>query len=281
MPLDKYFTGLNDVDLVNDALAKKPDLSIQKYEFIGSGVYAIETGGTSTLTPATSPSWNVNDYSSTVAQNLIIVDENNVVAEGKVTSNDATSVTFDETAMLLASDGTTAASFTVGNTYSFYILTPSSIAGNTYGPFFGFVEGAEMTLSEEYMQYKYSIPRKKIFQDLLERSGEISGGNINFDNEDVLATVFNADQYGSQTNQFSYGIGSDPDTNKFYRLTFTVQDRNNRALTIIVRKVQIALNGNAFSTAESGHMMLPFLASISSDTFYPDDADMIQIIRAD
>ena len=64
-------------------------------------------------------------------------------------------------------------------------------------------------------------------------------------------------------------------------MTFVSEDREGRSTVVIVRKTQLALNGNMMSQAESGHMMIPFTAEILSDEFYPDTADMMQIIRAD
>lgn len=279
MAVKTYFSGLADINLAKDVIAKKPELFIQKYEYIGSGVYANTTTGTSTLTPATSPAWTIDELISSVALNLLIVDDNGKACQGKVSDNTATAITFDESAMLLEEDGVTAGTFTAGRTYNFYVLSPS--ADNTYGPFFGYTEGEELNLTEEYMQFKYGMPRKKKFQDLAERNGQIIGGTVNFDNEDILATVLNADAYGKQTGQFSYGIGSDPNTNNYYRLTFVGEDREGRVVCVIVRKTQIGMNGNMFQKSEAGYFMLSFTADILADGFYPDDVDMIQVIRVD
>ena len=281
MALERYYTGLSDIDLAKDAIAKKPDLYIQKYEYIGSGVYAIPTGGTSTLTPAVSPAWTIDDYASTVATNLIAYDDNSKAVAGKVVSNDADSITFDETALLLEEDGTTAATLTVGNTYDFYVLTPSSTTGNTYGPFFGYTEGSELNLNDTYMKFKYGVPKQLKFKDLEEREGQITGGHIGIANDDVLETLFQAELYGLQTAQVSYGVGSDPDTDKFYRLTFTNKTRDDRSVIVIARKCQFELTGNIFQDNESGYRMAPFTADLTADGFYPETVDMLQIIRSD
>lgn len=273
-----YFSSLQDIALAQDMIAKNPDLFIQKFEFLGSGVLDLGSPTAATLTPAISQVWGVDEFNSTGINNLYIIDDNKKVAAVKIDDTIATAITFDATTTLLEEDGSTPASFTTAVTYDFYILTPSTEAK---GPFFGFVEGAELTLTDEFMQFKYSRPRKLIRQDLLERVGEVTGGNANFSNTDVLQTIFGSDEYGSQTGQFSHGIGSDPDTNKFYRLIFSGQDVTGRDMDSIVRKSQFSLNGNLFSNAESGHFMAPFTASIVSDSFYPDGADMMQVIRKD
>lgn len=274
-----YYTNLSDIDLAREAVAKNPDLYLQYYEYIGSGVYSETTSTDATLTPSTSPSWTADEFISSTARNLLIVDDNSVVATALITDNDADSVTFNSTGCLLESDGVTPASFTSSSTYDFYVLSPSN--SYAYGPFMGYVEGAELNLTDEMMTFKHSIPRKTKFQDLAERTGQITGGQVTFVNEDIIFSLFGADTYGSQTSQYAYGIGSEPDTDRFYRITMLTQDRNQRALTIVCRKVQFALNGNQLGKSESGHIMVPFTANILSDDFYPAADDMIHVIRAD
>ena len=276
-----YYSGINDVDIAKEVIAKTPDLYMQKREYFGTGVLAIETGGTSTLTPATSPNWSADEFNSTVADNLLIIDDNNVVATGKIVDTDTGSITFDETALVLESDGATAPTLTAGNTYSFKIYTPSSTAGNTRGPFFGLVEGAELNINDSFMKFKYSVPKRMLFKDLEEREGQITGGQVNFTNEDVLQTIFGATAYGSQTGQTSYAIGHNPDTDLFYRGTFIGEDRSNRVWQVRTRDIQFEVTGNVFGKAESGHFMAPFVIDILGDTFYPVDADMLQIVRVD
>jgi len=276
-----YFTGLSDKEIAQEVIAKTPDLYIQKREYGGCGIYALETGGASTLTPSTSPAWSVDEFASTVADNILIIDDNGKVATGKITSNAADSVTFDETALVLEEDGTTAPTFTAGTEYNFRVYTPSSTAGNVWGPFFGLVEGAELSITDTLMKFKYSIPKKMLFQDMEEREGMITGGHVNFVSEDVAKTIFGATEYGDQTSQTALAIGSDPDTDLFYRLVFDGEDRSNRDWYIRTRDAQFELTGNVFSKAESGHFMAPFTASLLADPFYPDDANMLAMVRAD
>jgi hypothetical protein len=281
MALDRFYTGLSDVDLAKDAIAEKPDIYIQKFEYIGTGVYAVDTTGTSTLTPAVAPSWVADDYISTVALNLIVYDDNNKAASGMVADNDTTSITFDETAMTLDEDGSTAPTFTAGNTYNFYVLTPSSITGNTYGPFFGYTEGAELNINDTYMKFKYSTPKALKFKDLEERECQITGIHINFVNEDVMEAFTGGVNFGSQTGQYSKGIGHNPAESNFYRITFIGDDRNGRSTIVICRKCQFEMTGNIYQNAESGHYAAPFTADLTADGFYPVTSDLIQIIHSD
>jgi len=278
-----YYTGLSDVDIAKEVIAKAPDLYIQKREYAGTGVYAVDStgGGTSILTPATNPSWTINEFASTVADNLLITDDNGKVATGKIIYNDDGSIAFDESAMVLEEDGTTAPTLTAGSSYTFKVYTPSSDAGNTYGPFFGLVEGAELNITDTFMKFKYSTPKKLLFKDLEEREGQITGGQVNFSGTDVAKTIFGAVEYGSQTGQTSLAVGSEPDTDVFYRPTFVGEDRSNRSWIVRLREVQFEITGNQFGKAESGHFMAPFTADLISDTLYPTNADLMQIVRVD
>ena len=276
--ISRYYTGLSDVNLAKDVIAKQPDLYIQNFEVIDTAVLDDTVAGANVLT-FTGYTFTVDGYVSTSANNLLLVDDDGEVCTCLIDDNDATTITFDEATLLKENDGTTAASLTNGATYNVAILTPSDTS--EYGRFIGYTEGMELALTEEYMQFFYNIPRKKKFQDLMSRNGTVSGGTVNFDNEDVFSAVFNSDTYGSQTGQWSHGIGSDPDTNKYYRFTFVGPDRSGRDVIIRIRKLQLSLNGNLFSKAESGHFMLPFTGDVLSDEFYPDIADMMQVIRKD
>ena len=42
MALTRFYNNLSDVDLAKEAVAKKSDIYIQRYEFIGEGVLATE-----------------------------------------------------------------------------------------------------------------------------------------------------------------------------------------------------------------------------------------------
>jgi len=278
-----FFTGLGDINIAKEVIAQQPDLYIQKREYSGTGVYAIEStgGGTSILTPATSPSWTAGEFASTVANNLLITDDNGLVVAGKIVGNDEESIFFDESAMLQENDETTAASFTAGNSYTFKVYSPSSDTGNTYGPFFGLVEGAELNITDTFMKYKQGVPKKLLFKDLEEREAQITGGQVSFSNSDVAKAIFGAVEYGSQTGQTSLAVGSDPDTNVFYRATFVGKDRANRVWVVRMRENQFEINGNMFNKAESGHFMAGFTADLISDAMYPDNADLLQIVRTD
>lgn len=277
MAIANYYSSLSDVNLAKDAVAKNSDLYIQKYEYIGTAVLDTSVTGANVLT-MTGVSFVVDELISTMAKNLVVLDDNGIPAQVEIDDNDATTVTFDEANLLIDSDGVTAATLTDTSTYNIYVLTPSP--DSVFGPFFGYTEGLELNISDELMQFKYNMPKKLKFQDLSERTAELVGGNVDISNEDVLTTIFGAEQYGDQTTGFKIGIGSDPDLNIYYRLTKLTEDREGRQIAMIMRKCQVSVTGSLDGSAESGHKMSNFKFDLTSDGFYPDNVDMIQINRA-
>ena len=100
-------------------------------------------------------------------------------------------------------------------------------------------------------------------------------------NKDVLATFFNAEEFGVQTSGFKMGIGSEPNTSKYYRLAFIGEDREGRVYKIVANRTQMSVSGNLFGKSEAGYYMLPFQAEVLSDSFFPEGADLVTIERID
>ena len=86
----EYFTGLSDIDLAKDVIAKNPDLFISRYEFIGSGVLDLTVPTVATLTPSPASAFTVNEFVSTQYRNLFVVDDTLKVSRGIVDANIAT-----------------------------------------------------------------------------------------------------------------------------------------------------------------------------------------------
>jgi len=277
-----WFSSLSDdVNLASDAIAKDSDWYIQEYVYLGTGdaVYDNSVAGAETFTPTVSPAWTVDGLISTVGINFQIIDDANQVASTIVTDNAATSLTIDASALLRDVDGSTAATLTNGNSYKIRVLTPS--AQYAYGPYFGYVEGGNLTITDEYMKFMNGMPKRLKFKDLSGRTAVLTGGNVDVANEDVLATILGAETYGSQTGQVSMVLGSTPDSTKTFRVTLKTADRTGNLMQIICRQVQFESTGEILGAAESGHKMINFQGDLISDGFYPTDADLVQITRAD
>jgi len=274
-----FYTGKNDTNLNKDFMLNQPDIYISKFEYEGSGVYAENSGAFDSLTPATSPSWTINDYASTVGLNLEVVDDNGKLAYGKISANAADSITFDAESLVLDEDGTSSPTFTDGSTYNFRILTASS--SYKYGDFFGYVSELSVSMEQETAEYKQGIPRKKIVEDLLENMSTISGSVSSFQGEDILKAVFGMNEFGSQTSQFELGFGSGTFNSSGYRIALVGKDRVGRETVWLVHRGQFKSTGEV-NFSDEGYKTIPFELSVFSDNLREScEADMIRVIRSD
>lgn len=278
MAKEIFYLGVSDCEMAQDVISKDPDMYIERYEFVGKGVYANATSGTSTLTPATSPAWVADDYISTLSNNLIVVDDNLAVAEGKITDNDATSVTFDETALTLASDDSTAPTFTASATYCFYVLTAAPRVAQ--GSFWGQIRNSELNITSEYKKLISRDPGELISKNLQSRMFELTIPYVEKAQEDFY-DLLALEQIGSQTSQAKYGMGASERSNPFFRLTALNTDNEGRTITLVMRKVQFDLSGNWWNKGDSGNFEQPLHADLLADQFYPKNARYAVITRTD
>lgn len=213
-----FYASKNSSSLATDQVLQDVYVYLQKFEYIGSGVASISTDDI-TLTPSTSPSWTVDEWISTVADNVVVVADGSKVLEGPVSDNDATSLTFDATTMKDYSDGSAgdATDFTDTNTYDFYLLTASDIY--KFGDYFGWTSEVTINSEEEFAEFKQGVPRQLKNQCLLERSLNVTGSNFNPANDDVASAIFNMTLRGDQTGQTEYQSGFNPAGRPKYRMT--------------------------------------------------------------
>jgi len=272
MAIKTWYDGLQDsAALKNDCMASNPDIYISEVLYEGDAVYTTAT----TLFTVAGATYTIDELISTGALNFTVLDNNAVAASGKITTNAATTVTVPT--MTLESDETTSPTLTDGASYKIRILTPST---NLYGQFFGYVEGQELNIEDEYMTFQYGIPKKTKFKDLMERKASLSGGTVNIANSDILSTIFGAELYGlNDATQEAQGIGSVPDENKTYRVVFDGEDRQQKRLAIICSTVEFSSSGNILGGSEAGYKMINFSGDILSDAYYPEGVDLIRIKR--
>lgn len=273
-----FFDSAADIRMAQDFVAQDNDLYISKVHWRGRGVYANSTAGVSTLTPAVSPAWSVDAYNSLINDNLVIYDDNGKACRGKVADTSATAITFDETAMDLEEDETTAPTFTAGLTYDFYILTPSK---TVYGNFFGQTKNAELNITDESNKFNSGAPAGLLHKNLQSRMMELTIAYLHRSNADFLK-LFGLETYGAQTSQFSYGLGvSDPvePGPNLYELVFLGYDRQNRAFRVHLWFAKFDMSGNLFNKGDSGDLEHPLHADLLINKFYPAKALYGKIVR--
>ena len=272
MAIKTWYDGLTaSASLKNDCMASNPDIYISEVIYEGDAVYTTAT----TLFTVAGAEYTIDELISAAAFNFSVIDNTGVVCSGKITDNAPT--TIEAPTLVQDVDETTAAVLTDGATYKIRIMTPSD---NLYGQFLGYVEGQELNIEDEYMTFQYGIPKKTKFKDLMERKASLAGGTVNIANVDVLATIFNSEEYGlNDSTQSAIGIGSTPDENKTYRVVFDGEDRQKNRLAIVCSTVEFASSGNILGGSEAGYKMVNFSGDILSDGFYPEGVDLIRIKR--
>lgn len=271
-----FYANKSSTQLVKDMMLESGDMYISKILWEGTGVLAIGVGATDTLTPATSPEWTINEFASTVGINLEIIDDNDIVTYGKVISNTATAITFDDETLILDSTGAIGGALTTAGTYTFRLLSPS--ADYEYGDFFGYVDDVSVSTEQETVEYKRGIPRELIVEDLLENINEITGSIKTWLNKDVLMAVMGFKAYGLQTGQFELGSGTKSFTSSFYRLALKGDSRIGKTVTFLFHRVKFSATGEV-SFEEEDYKMLPFSGTVFSDQYRDDEANRIRIIK--
>jgi hypothetical protein len=277
-----FFETISDSDLENSMILKDVSMFIQKFEYVGTGVAStgVPTANDVTLTPAVSPAWTIDEFNSTVADNIVVVADSSKVLEGAIDDTTATTVVFDTTNTVDVSDGTAGAigDFTDTNTYNFYALTAS--ANNTYGDYFGFVNEITIAQEEETAEYKLGVPRKLKNEGLLEKTISVTGSHANLSNSDVVKALFNVAEYGNQTGQTELHAGFDPAVRSFYRLTLVGENSNGQAMVYQFFKGKLRTEGGV-PFGEEGWKVSSFNYMVHSDTLRPKQYDAFRYILTD
>lgn len=278
MAIKNFFDGLGDSTLESTAALKSPDLYIQEEIYSGKMTYA---SAGQTFTVLTGTPFTIDELISAGVQNILVKDDNGLVASTIITDNTASSVTIVATNLLLENDEATSATLTDATVYDVRILTPGTSA-QPYGKFLGYVEGLDLQISDEYAKFKYpDAPKKLIFKDIIERTVQLTGGSVNLAKKDILQTIFNSSEYGDNTGgAFNLGIGSNPIT-KTFRLWAVGTTRIGNPLIWKLRRCQFESTGSVLGSSESGHKMVNWMVDCLADPFYPDSADYLQIIGTD
>lgn len=287
MAKNYFYTSVSDPDIAKEIVGGCGKVYIQKHEYEGNAVMNYNAGGTSYLLLADSDAGSNDDYNSSVADNLYIVDDNSLLARGKVIDTFAdtggTEVSFNANAMVLVSDGVTAPTFTDGTTYTVQVLSGSNT--NLFGDFFGEMnDSLELDNSIETSPLEICTEEGTIVE-LAEkptrRMATITGATFNVPNEDVQSKVLNLEQYGnnSTAGRYEYHGGSAPDIQKYYQITLKTVDWDSKNIALQLFKAQLINNG-ALVWGGTDWKVVPWQAKGKRDVIRDSYAvDMTKIIR--
>lgn len=255
MAATNFYLNKQVAALGTDIVFKSFDMYASKYEYEGTGVYNL--AGTK-ITPATSPVWTVNDYSSTQKKNLFVVDDNGNLCSVKVTSNTATFVLFAPASLLRVSDGTTAGSLTDGSTYTFYILTPNN--SNDYGEFVGYTKLGEFNPNVTKVPLLTGVPEVKIRTDIGGVQPDMKGVIQNVGSKQYK-NLLQMGLYGLQTAQTSQYFGSDYSVGPYWEIKLVGSTVASKTIIFHFWKNNLSLDGG-LAFGEAAHKTIPFVADV-------------------
>lgn len=282
-----FYTNTSDADLAKELLAGCGEMYIQKHEYNGPAVMSYNAAGDSHLLLADSDAASNDDYNSTSAANLYIIDDNSKVAEGKVKDTFAdtggTEIAFDASAMVLAEDGTTTPTFTDGTSYTVCVLSGSN--SNAYGDYFGYMNDsveADFTVESEPLEI-CTIEGKleEVAENATKRVCMVNGATFNVPNSDVLSKVLNMTKYGDNTTtgRSEYHGGSNVDLSTYYQLTGLLKDHDGKYVAVQLFKGNLVTNG-AIPLGGTGWKTLSWQYKGKRDTVRDSNSvNMFRIIR--
>jgi hypothetical protein len=256
-----FYEDINDTNLTNDFRVKKPEIYIMKHLNESTGTVVINTGsGNDTLTD-TSASFTVNELVSTTGLNFLIRDDNSKLAIGKVTANTANTITFDENDMVLVEDGATTPTLTSGS-YSYRVLQPSS--KYAWGEYLGYSNDLTVNPEQETIEFLNGVPQQKIREDLIRNNWSVTA-SINSTRYNTEKAIFGGTQYGSQTSQSEFHVGTASFNTNYYQIAMLGELVDGRSTLRVFYKVKFRPNGE-INLSELDYKPLPAQFPIFRDT---------------
>ena len=274
---DIGYDSQQSAQLIKDFQFDTANIFTLREQYRGSGVFGL-SAGSSTFTPATSPSWTDDEFISLAAKNLLFVDDDGDPCFVKIDDNDSDSVTFDEAAAFKVSDPTTTASLTNTDTYNFVVYSKHD--SNQYGNFLGYTKEDALTPLAEYVPFMDGLPEKKIRQDLSKKEIALNGKLFSNDHN-TEAAIWGMDEYGSKAGEYSqYGYGSKDGVKGRYLLTLQMFDVDSREKTYTLLSVEFRVDGSVeFTTPE--HKGYSFIGDGYAEPLFPDTVNYMISRRYD
>ena len=249
MAKNYFYTNTSDTDLAKEILHGCGELYIQKHEYSGLATLTLVPGGNDTLVLVDSGAAADDDYNSTTADNLYIIDDNGVLARGNVidtfSESTGTLIEFEADDMVLVSDGATAPTLTDGTEYTVLVLSGSN--SNLFGDYFGYmndsVEFDPTTETDPLERCSIDGTLVEVAEAVSKRTLMLSGATFNVPNNDVISKVLNMELYGLQTGQSEYHGGFSPNISQFYQVTIITKDWDGNYIAFQIFKGQLINNG--------------------------------------
>lgn len=260
-----FYTSKNDSQLAKDIISDSTDMYIMENETPASdsGVFVTTVPAAAVLTPLVSPAWTID---ALIGQLVVIQDKNGNAQEFIVADNTATSLTVDTTSDVDAVDKSSL--FVNGDTYSYTLWGTEQ--------FIGYTDESSFTDEEEVKQFKTGVPRKKVREDLLEKTASLET-TIRTVGAGILKAVYNLKDESTATYYILKG-GSNPGSNRgFYYVILKNNTVDAKAQQLRLYWCQLNANGARTLGGGDDYETIPCRISISASPLHDVAEDFYRV----
>lgn len=267
-----FYNSTSDANLAKELMAGCSNLFIQRHEYSGLATLTLVPGGNDTLELVDGGIAGDDDYNSSVADNLYIIDDNGVCSRGKIidtfSESTGTLIEFEADDMILISDGTTAPTLTDGETYTVLVLSGSNT--NEFGDYFGYTDDSvefDPTPETEALEIcNEEGQMEEVAENVTKRALTLNGSTYNVPNSDVVKRILSMETYGLNTvTHKEYHGGFSPDVSSAYQVTAKMKDWDGNHVAVQIFKVQLMNNG-AWGMSGTGWKTISFTAKGKKDS---------------
>lgn len=271
--LTNWYLTPQDSDLSKDILFRSPNLYFSRWEYEGSGVYALAT---TKFTPAVSPAWVIDSLKSLTKKNLYFVDDDGYLCSVAVDSNAATYLVFTPANAKRVADGTTLAALTDTATYQFYVLTPHATDEN--GEYAGYSIIKDFTPGIEKVPLYTGVPERFIRVDVSGVKPIVKGSLQNI-GVPAYKALMNLQLFGPQTAGFTGYLGHDI-TLPFWEINMVYKDVAARLNRITIWRANLTMDGG-LNLGEKKHKEIGFTGDVAQNQYVEVDyATLFGLFRA-
>ncbi len=258
-----FYTSETDAQLAKDIVSQSADVYIMPKHIITSASTAAlnkAVPAATVLTPAAvpAPAWVGDELIGNI---IVLQDDDGGAYEFVVADNDATTATIDLTSDVHGNDHS--ADYTDLATFAFWLWDAEE--------FLGWTEGAdEFTDEDENKQFKKSMPRELVREDLIENVITL-GTVIRTPGPGNLEMAGNLDDANSNATYHVLEKGSNPPARPYFYLILKNTNVNGDIQQLRIYMTQAKTNGARTIGGGDEYEILPLIFTGNIDTLRGDE----------
>ena len=258
-----FYTGPTDAQLAKDIVSQSCDIYIMPKHIMTStatGVMNKAVPAATTITPAVvpDPAWVVDELIGNV---VVLQDDDGGAYEFVIADNTALAFTIDLTSDVHGNDHS--ADYTNAATFAFWIWDAEE--------FLGWTEGSdEFTDEDEMKQFKRSVPRKLVREDLLENVVTLATV-VRTPGQGNLEMAGNLDDAQTNATYHVLSKGSNPPSRPYFYVIAKNTNVNGDNQQLRLHMTQAKTNGARTLGGGDEYEVLPLLFTGMVDTLRGDE----------